>query len=60
MRNVRTVKTVTVGKFKLVEKELLQNGEYVDTICEVKRGKHKAIYCSIQDALAHKCEWLEE
>ena len=54
---------ISIGKFTLTEKELFtKQGEFLDTVCEVKRrgGKEVAVYCSINDALAHKCEWLEE
>jgi hypothetical protein len=56
----KTVATMKVGKFTLTEKDIYINGEFVDTICEVKYKGGKAVYCNINDAMAHKCEWFEE
>lgn len=47
------------GKVTLVEKEIFVNGEYEDTICEVRaNGSSIGGYTSISDALAHKGEWF--
>lgn len=49
-----------IGNYRLVEKDITRNGEYEDTICEVFfKNKKFSVYCSITDALHHKCEWME-
>lgn len=61
-RKMVTIAKQTVGKFILVEKECIKDGVYEDTICFVRRSgsKSKVVYCSIADALRHKCEWFYE
>lgn len=57
----KTVRTQVVGKATLVEQDIFVNGEYEDTICLVKIGRHQiGGYISINDALAHKEEWYDE
>lgn len=61
-RKMVTVAKQTVGKFILLEKECIKNGEYEDTVCFVRRigCEGTAVYCSIADALRHKGEWFYE
>ena len=63
MAKVKTqiARKVKVGKATLIEKELFVNGEYDDSICVVKIGRHEVGgYTSIEDALRHKGEWSDE
>ena len=50
---------MAVGNATLVEKEISFKGEHLDTYCSVQFADGYTIggYVSIQDALAHRCEW---
>lgn len=49
---------VKVGKFVLSEKDLLCDGVYDETYCEVLlRGARRAVYGSINEAISKKNEW---
>ena len=60
----KTTREQRVGKFILIEKDIFEGNEYIDTICEVSiNGNYDespVIYCSIPDALHHQCEWFME
>ncbi len=60
-RTTKIGATVTIGKIKLIEKDLYLNGEYEDSICIVKRGRTQlGVYTSIPDAMHHKGEWSDD
>lgn len=56
MTKSNIVATLKLGKFKLLEKEIYGHD---DSICFVYFNDKKiATYCSIADAMNHKCEWM--
>lgn len=57
----KTVRKQVVGNATLIEKEVFIDGVYDCTYCFAKIGDLKiGGYTSIEDAIAHKCEWYEE
>ena len=50
---------MAIGNATLIEKEVFLKGEYQDTFCYAQFADGYKIggYTSIQDALAHRCEW---